>query len=73
MAKRVLSCFIDESGDFGPYEAHSPYYYVAIVLHDQSDDISDKIAGLNQRAANEGFSDCLEKSSAATFSFTCLY
>ena len=57
MAKRVLSCFIDESGDFGPYEAHSPYYYVAIVLHDQCDDISDKIAGLNQRAANEGFSE----------------
>ena len=55
MSEKVLSCFIDESGDFGPYALHSPYYYVAVVLHDQSVDISDKIAGMNKRAINEGF------------------
>lgn len=42
MAGKVLSVFIDESGDFGPYEAHSPYYLVAMVLHNQDIDISDK-------------------------------
>lgn len=57
MANRILSCFIDESGDFGPYKAHSPYYYVAFVLHEQNYDISDKIIGLNQRTINEGFSE----------------
>ena len=55
MAERVLSCFIDESGDFGPYDFHSPNYYVSMVLHDQSVDISEKIAGMEYRAANLGF------------------
>ena len=55
MSERVLSCFIDESGDFGPYDARSPYYYVAMVLHDQEDDISDRIAGMEARAVNLGF------------------
>ena len=36
MKEKVLSVFIDESGDFGDYDFHSPYYYVAMVLHDQS-------------------------------------
>lgn len=57
MADRILSCFIDESGDFGPYAPHSPYYYVSMVLHDQSIDISDKIAGMESRAASLGFPD----------------
>ena len=55
MSERVLSCFIDESGDFGPYDARSPYYYVSMVLHDQEDDISDRIAGMEARAVNLGF------------------
>ena len=55
MADRILSCFIDESGDFGPYDFHSPYYYVSMVLHDQSIDISEKISGMETRAANLGF------------------
>lgn len=37
---RELSIFIDESGVFGPYEQHSPFYIVSLVLHDQSDDIT---------------------------------
>ena len=57
MSERVLSCFIDESGDFGTYEKHSPNYYVAFVLHDQDCDVTDKIIGLNQRVIYEGFSE----------------
>ena len=37
--KKILSIFIDKSGDFGDYDFHSPYYYVTMVFHDQSDDI----------------------------------
>ena len=55
MAEKVLSCFIDESGDFGPYDFHSPYYYVAMVLHDQDDDINESIRGMEDRARNLGF------------------
>jgi len=36
MAEKILSVFIDESGDFGPYEPHAPYYLVAMVLHNQN-------------------------------------
>jgi len=38
-----LSVFVDESGSFGPYETHSPYYIVTLLLHDQSEDISEDI------------------------------
>ena len=37
---RELSIFIDESGDFGPLQSHSPLYILSLVFHDQSDDIS---------------------------------
>lgn len=50
---RELSIFVDESGDFGAYEQHSPFYILSLVFHDQSDDINghlDKIhAGLLAR------------------------
>ena len=48
MPEKILSCFIDESGDFGPYNVHSPYYFIAVVLHNQDDDIADKITGLQK-------------------------
>lgn len=32
---RELSIFIDESGDFGEYAVHSPWYIVTMVFHDQ--------------------------------------
>ena len=37
---RELSIFIDESGDFGPTQQHSPFYVLSLVLHDQNDDIT---------------------------------
>ena len=56
MNEKILSCFIDESGDFGPFEAHSPFYIVAIVLHDQKDDISSHIKALDDHLLYQGYS-----------------
>jgi len=55
MATKTLSVFIDESGDFGKFDPKSPYYYVSMVLHDQSIDISSEIANLEERVANYGY------------------
>ena len=41
-----LSIFIDESGDFGEYSFHSPYYIVTMVFHNQSHKIDDTIMHL---------------------------
>ena len=57
MADKVLSVFIDESGDFGAYEPHAPMYLVTMVLHDQSVDISDQIRGLNEYIRDLGYCD----------------
>lgn len=46
MSENILSVFIDESGDFGPYEHHAPYYIVSMVLHEQSKDIVNNISVL---------------------------
>lgn len=43
-----LSIFIDESGDFGEYAHHSPCYIIAMVFHDQNEDIMPAILKLNQ-------------------------
>lgn len=32
---KELSIFVDESGDFGEYDYHAPYYIISLVLHDQ--------------------------------------
>ena len=45
---KELSIFIDESGDYGDFDIHSPYYIVTLVFHDQSVDISDSIANLDK-------------------------
>lgn len=41
---RELSIFVDESGDFGEYEKHSPFYIITMLLHDQNADIRTKFA-----------------------------
>ena len=33
---KKLSIFIDESGDFGEYKFHSPYYIMSLVMHKQN-------------------------------------
>ncbi len=55
MLERVLSVFIDESGDFGSYDYHAPYYLVTMVLHDQSIDISANIDALEDHMRILGY------------------
>lgn len=44
---KELSIFVDESGDFGEYSMHSPYYVIALVLHDQGINLSNAIKVLD--------------------------
>ncbi|MBR1640080.1 MAG: DUF3800 domain-containing protein [Treponema sp.] len=55
MNQKTLSIFVDESGDFGKYDSHSPYYYVAMVFHDQSVDISEHISAIDEHLRKSGF------------------
>lgn len=55
MKEKVLSVFIDESGDFGQYNPVSPNYYVAMVLHNQETDISKNIESLEKHISNWGY------------------
>ena len=52
---KELSVFVDESGDFGEYEKHAPYYIITMILHDQSVDISAEIGKLNEALKNMGY------------------
>ena len=55
MPEKILSCFIDEAGDFGKYDNHSPYYIVSVVLHEQSDSIQNQIDGLERYLTDLGY------------------
>ena len=52
-----LSIFVDESGDFGPYEYHSPQYIVTMVFHEQHNDESDNIRRFEQSLSEIGMSN----------------
>jgi len=52
---KVVSVFIDESGDFGEYSDTSPYYMVSMVFHEQNIDISGDIAVLDRHINELGF------------------
>ncbi len=54
---KKLSIFVDESGDFGPYAKHSPFYIITMILHDQSSDISNDIAKLSSEFINLGYTN----------------
>lgn len=45
---KELSIFIDESGDFGEYTPHSPYYIITMIFHDQEENIQPSIEKLNK-------------------------
>ena len=51
-----LSIFVDESGDFGPYEPHSPFYLFTLVFHDQEAAIADQIKRLENGLVESGLS-----------------
>ena len=55
MTEKVLSCFIDESGDFGPYDHKAPYYLVTMVLHDQNRDIRNAVKVMEEQILNCGW------------------
>lgn len=52
---KELSIFVDESGDFGEFEKHAPYYIVTMVFHDQRVDISNNINILNNSLKQMGY------------------
>lgn len=53
----TLSVFIDESGDFGKYERHCPFYIMAMVFHDQSRSIDREVNELRRHVREAGFRD----------------
>lgn len=52
-----LSIFIDESGDFGEYSPHSPYYIITMIFHDQDKDIKNNIDCLNKGLQDLGYKE----------------
>ena len=50
-----LSIFIDESGDFGDYDYHSPYYIISMVFHDQNIYISQQLKSLALHLTSIGY------------------
>lgn len=52
---RILSCFIDETGDFGDYDYHCPYYMISAVLHDQNISIESELNNLEKYLSNIGY------------------
>ena len=54
---KEISVFVDESGDFGQYEPHSPFYIVTLLFHDQSVDITENINHLNNKIRNSELPD----------------
>lgn len=54
---KELSIFVDESGDFGEYKRHAPYYIITMVFHDQTNDISSNITMLNRALRQLGYGD----------------
>ncbi len=53
----TLSVFIDESGDFGPYSPHSPYYIITLLMHDQSKSIGEQVDHLRKHVIEMGFNE----------------
>ena len=53
----TLSVFIDESGDFGPYASHSPYYIITLLMHDQGRTIDEQVDHLRRHVVEMGFSE----------------
>lgn len=45
---KKLSVFVDESGDFGNYEEHSPFYLFTLVFHNQENSITQQIEYLER-------------------------
>ncbi len=44
---KELSIFIDESGDLGEYQPHSPFYIISLVFHEQIKSIKNEVDKLD--------------------------
>ena len=49
---KELSIFVDESGDFGEYDFHAPYYIISMVFHDQDVDLTEELKRLDASLFN---------------------
>ncbi|MEY8433417.1 DUF3800 domain-containing protein, partial [Lachnospiraceae bacterium 48-42] len=56
---KELSIFIDESGDFGEYDHHSPWYIVTMVFHEQDISIQESMEYLNRGVDKKLWYICL--------------
>ena len=52
---KILSCFVDETGDFGEYDSRCPFYMVSVVLHEQSESIEKQLNGMEQYLTDLGY------------------
>lgn len=54
---RELSIFVDESGDFGSFEPHAPYYIFTLVFHDQKTSIQGQLLRLEAALRHMGYEE----------------
>jgi hypothetical protein len=54
---RSIEIFIDESGDFGPFDRNCPYYIVTLVRHYSDEPVLTLIGDLEYRLSLLGFGD----------------
>ena len=54
---REVHCYIDESGSYGKYTRHSPYYLVTLVMHDPENSIADNLRRLDEAMQPYGFTN----------------
>lgn len=54
---KELSVFVDESGDFGEYDYHAPFYIISFILHNQEVDIGEDVAKLEKEMTYLGWSN----------------
>lgn len=52
-----LSIFVDEAGDFGPYDSKCPCYIVSMLFHNQETDIASAVSQLNQNLSYLGYDE----------------
>ena len=54
---RGIDIFIDESGDFGPYDPRCPFYIVTMVFHESNDSLFAQIGELEYRLSLLGLEE----------------
>lgn len=52
---KELSVFVDESGDWGEYDYHSPFYIITFVFHNQDSSIATDLLKIETELKNIGF------------------